>query len=44
MRGEKLDKDKGEMVAAEEDETVNQANALWARAKSDITDEQYQEF
>jgi molecular chaperone HtpG len=44
MRGEKWDKDKGEMVAAEEDETVNQANALWARARSDITDEQYQEF
>ncbi len=44
MRGEKWDKDKAEMVAAEEDETVNQANALWARAKSDITDEQYQEF
>jgi molecular chaperone HtpG len=44
MRGEKWDKDKGEMVAAEEDETVNQANALWTRAKGDITDEQYQEF
>jgi molecular chaperone HtpG len=44
MRGEKWDKDKAEMVAADEDETVNQANALWARAKSDITDEQYQEF
>jgi molecular chaperone HtpG len=44
MRGEKWDKDKGEMIAADEDETVNQANALWARAKSDITDEQYQEF
>jgi molecular chaperone HtpG len=44
MRGEKWDKDKGEMVAAEEDETVNQANALWTRAKADITDEQYQEF
>ncbi len=44
MRGEKWDKDKGEMVAADEDETVNQANALWARSKSDITDEQYQEF
>lgn len=24
--------------------TVNQANALWARSKSDITDEQYREF
>ena len=44
MRGEKWDKDKGEMVAAEEDETVNQANALWTRAKGDITDQQYQEF
>ncbi len=27
-----------------EDETVNQASALWARAKADITDEQYKEF
>jgi len=27
-----------------EDETVNQASALWARPKSEITDEQYQEF
>jgi molecular chaperone HtpG len=44
MRGQKWDKDKGEMVAADEDETVNQANALWARAKADISDEQYQEF
>ena len=25
-------------------ETVNQASALWARAKNDITDEQYREF
>ncbi|MCM1512645.1 MAG: molecular chaperone HtpG [Oxalobacter formigenes] len=24
--------------------TINQANALWARSKSDITDEQYREF
>ena len=34
----------GEQVASDEDETVNQANALWARPKSDITDEQYKEF
>ncbi len=27
-----------------EDETLNQANALWARPKSEITEEQYQEF
>jgi len=34
----------GEQVMTEEDETVNQASALWARSKSDITDEQYKEF
>ena len=34
----------GEQVLSEEDETVNQANALWARSKGEITDEQYQEF
>ncbi|MCC6657314.1 MAG: ATP-binding protein, partial [Rhodocyclaceae bacterium] len=34
----------GEQVITDEDETVNQANALWARPKSDITDEQYREF
>ena len=28
----------------DEDETVNQANALWVRSKSDISDEQYKEF
>lgn len=28
----------------DEDETINQASALWARSKNDITDEQYQEF
>ena len=36
--------DKKESVGTGQDETVNQASALWARAKSDITDEQYQEF
>ena len=34
----------GEMVLLEEDETVNRASALWARNKSDITEEEYQEF
>lgn len=28
----------------DEDETINQANALWARSKNDITTEQYNEF
>ncbi|HQR50793.1 MAG TPA: molecular chaperone HtpG [Methylophilaceae bacterium] len=34
----------GAEVPTDEDETVNQASALWARSKNDITDEQYQEF
>jgi molecular chaperone HtpG len=34
----------GEMVTTDEDETVNQASALWARGKKDITEEEYQEF
>ena len=31
-------------VISDEDETINQASAIWTRAKADITDEQYQEF
>jgi molecular chaperone HtpG len=31
-------------VTTDEDETINKANAIWTRPKSDITDEQYQEF
>ena len=34
----------GAQVVLDEDETVNQAFALWARAKNDITEEQYKEF
>ncbi len=34
----------GEMVVTDEWETVNQANALWARPKKDVSDEQHQEF
>ena len=30
--------------ASEEDEVVNKASALWARAKKDIKDEEYKEF
>jgi molecular chaperone HtpG len=44
MTKEEWDKDKNEHVATAEDETVNQASALWARARNDITDEQYKEF
>ena len=30
--------------ATDEDETVNKANALWTRSKSDISDDEYKEF
>lgn len=44
MQKEEWDAEKSEQVKKNEWETVNQASALWARSKSDITDEQYQEF
>jgi molecular chaperone HtpG len=34
----------GEMVLTDEWETINQANALWARPKKDVSDEQHTEF
>ncbi len=44
MHKEEWDADKKEMVVRDELETINQASALWARSKSDVTDEQYKEF
>ncbi|HEX7156087.1 MAG TPA: molecular chaperone HtpG, partial [Burkholderiaceae bacterium] len=44
MPKEEWDKDRNEYRRLEEDETVNQASALWVRAKSEITDEQYKSF
>ncbi|MDI1259837.1 molecular chaperone HtpG [Aquabacterium sp.] len=44
MQKEEWDQEKGEQVLKDEWDTVNQAAALWARSKSDITEEQYQEF
>ena len=44
MKTEKWDEEKKEQATTDEDETVNQASALWARPKSEITDEQYKEF
>ena len=38
------DNQPGEMVVIDEWETINKASALWSRAKSDITQEQYDEF
>jgi molecular chaperone HtpG len=44
MRKEEWDKDKSEHVTRDEEEQVNQASALWARPRSEITEQQYQEF
>jgi len=45
MAKEEWDEEKGEQVKKEgEWETVNQASALWTRSKSEVTDEQYEEF
>ena len=38
------EKEQAAQVDTGEDETINQASALWARPKSEISDEQYQEF
>ncbi len=34
----------GNQVITDEDETINQASALWARAKNEITDDEYRAF
>ncbi|MFA6071533.1 heat shock protein 90 [Janthinobacterium lividum] len=44
MQKEEWDEEKKETVLKDEFETVNQASALWARNKADITPEQYDEF
>lgn len=44
MAKETWDEDAKAMKATGEDETVNQANALWARPKNEITDEEYKAF
>ena len=44
MLKEEWDKDKSEQVKTDEWESVNQANALWTRSKSEVSDEQYREF
>ena len=44
MQKEEWDEEKKETVLKDEHETINQASALWARNKSEITPEQYVEF
>jgi molecular chaperone HtpG len=44
MKQEEWDKDNRVYRTTGTDETVNQASALWARPRSEITEEQYHEF
>jgi len=44
MRKEVWDPEKNEYRRTDDWETINQASALWARAKSDVTEDQYREF
>jgi molecular chaperone HtpG len=44
MRKEVWDEESKGYKTTDDDETINQASALWARPKSDVTNEQYEEF
>ncbi|MFN9390310.1 MAG: molecular chaperone HtpG [Betaproteobacteria bacterium] len=44
MEKESWDEAKDAQASTGEEEQVNQASALWARAKAEISEEQYQEF
>ena len=44
MNKEEWDEEKKEQVIKDELESINQSSALWVRAKSEITAEQYDEF
>ncbi|MDR1462500.1 MAG: molecular chaperone HtpG [Azoarcus sp.] len=44
MKKEKWDEEKKAEIQSDEDETVNQANALWARPRNEISDDDYKAF
>lgn len=44
MKKEEWSHEDKKNIITDEDETINQASALWARSKSEISEEQYQEF
>jgi len=44
MKKEEWSQEEKKNEITDEDETINQANALWARPKNEITAEQYDEF
>ena len=44
MKKEEWVQESNEYKITDEDETINQASALWARSKNEVTQEQYEEF
>jgi molecular chaperone HtpG len=44
MKKEQWDEEKKEQIQTEEEETINQANALWARPRVEISDDEYKAF
>jgi molecular chaperone HtpG len=44
MKKEEWNEEQKAQVVTDQDETVNQASALWSRPKSEISEEQYNEF
>ena len=44
MRKEEWDEKESKYVLQDESDQINQASAIWARPKSEVTDEQYQDF
>lgn len=44
MKKEEWSEEDKQNKLTDEDETINQANAIWARPKNEITEEQYHEF
>ena len=44
MKKSEWDQEKQTQVVKDEEDTINQASAIWARPKSEITDAQYEEF
>ena len=44
MKKEEWNEEQKAQVLTDEDETVNQANALWTRAKNDISEDEYKGF
>lgn len=44
MKKEEWDEESKDYRIGDEDETINQASAIWARPKNEVTSEQYDEF